>query len=79
MRSSLLTLIRNLHDRKGRRREAMALAEGVRLVEEAVAAGIPIRGVALDADAPTDRRRNALVALLEARSVPMESVPAKAF
>jgi TrmH family RNA methyltransferase len=79
MRSSLLTLIRNLHDRKGRRREAMALAEGVRLVEEAVAAGIPIRGVVLDADAPTDRRRKALVALLEARGVPMESVPAKAF
>lgn len=79
MSSSFVTLIRNLHDRKGRRREARALAEGVRIVEEAVAAGVPIHGVLLDADAASDTRRDALVAQLAAANVTIERVPARDF
>ena len=39
MSSSLQTLIRDLHRRRGRERRGLALAEGVRLVEEALATG----------------------------------------
>ena len=37
MSGSLQTLIRDLHRRRGRERRGLALAEGVRLVEEALA------------------------------------------
>ena len=49
MSSSLQTLIRDLHRRRGRERRGLALAEGVRLVEEALAGGIAIRGAAVSA------------------------------
>jgi predicted dehydrogenase len=44
---ALLTTIRDLARRRGRERRGLALAEGVRLVEEALAAGIPVRGAAV--------------------------------
>lgn len=40
---SLQALIRQLHQRRGREKNARTLAEGVRLVEEAVAAGVVIQ------------------------------------
>jgi TrmH family RNA methyltransferase len=46
MSSSLQTLIRDLHRRRGRERRGLALAEGVRLVEEALASGVSLRGAA---------------------------------
>jgi RNA methyltransferase, TrmH family len=42
---ALLTTIRDLHRRKGRERRGLALAEGVRLVEEMLAAGVTCKGV----------------------------------
>lgn len=42
---SLLSTIRDLHRRKARERRGLALAEGVRLVEEMVAAEVDCRGV----------------------------------
>ena len=47
MSGSLLTTIRDLARRRGRERRGLALAEGVRLVEEALAAGMPVRGAAV--------------------------------
>ncbi|HEY8256542.1 MAG TPA: RNA methyltransferase [Gemmatimonadales bacterium] len=47
MARSLLTTIRDLHRRRGRERRGLALAEGVRLVEEALAARVPVRGAAV--------------------------------
>ena len=44
MSSSLQTLIRDLHRRRGRERRGLALAEGVRLVEEALATAITFAG-----------------------------------
>jgi RNA methyltransferase, TrmH family len=44
---ALLSTIRDLHRRKGRERRGLALAEGVRLVEEMVAVGAPCKGIAI--------------------------------
>lgn len=44
---TLLTTIRDLARRRGRERRGLALAEGIRLVEEALAAGTPVRGAVI--------------------------------
>jgi RNA methyltransferase, TrmH family len=45
MSRSLFTLVRDLKRPRGRERRALALAEGVRLLEEALAAGVSIKHV----------------------------------
>jgi TrmH family RNA methyltransferase len=74
MNSSLQTLIRDLHRRRGRERRGLALAEGVRLVEEALAAGISIRGAAVSPALETTTRGKALKAALSERSIRLEEV-----
>src|SRR5687768_9468861 len=67
--SKLLTLIRDLSRRKAREKRGLVLAEGVRLVEEALAAGVAFTGVAVaPALEGTDRGR-ALKAQLVTRGV----------
>jgi TrmH family RNA methyltransferase len=44
---ALLSTIRDLHRRKGRERRGLTLAEGIRLVEEMLAAGATCKGVAI--------------------------------
>ncbi len=46
---ALLTTIRDLHRRKGRDRRGLALAEGVRLVEEMLAADAACKGAVIGA------------------------------
>jgi len=43
---SLISTIRDLHRRRARERRALTLAEGVRLLEEALAAGVTVEGAA---------------------------------
>jgi TrmH family RNA methyltransferase len=74
MSSSLQTLIRDLHRRRGRERRGLALAEGVRLVEEALIASLTIRGAALSPAVESTTRGKALKAALAERSVPLEEV-----
>lgn len=74
MSSSLQTLIRDLHRRRGRERRGLALAEGVRLVEEAIAAAIPIRGVAASPALEATTRGKALKAALSDRGVRIDEV-----
>jgi TrmH family RNA methyltransferase len=74
MTSSLQTLIRDLHLRRGRERRALALAEGVRLVEEALAAGIPVRGAAVSPTLEGTTRGSALKARLADAAVRLEEV-----
>jgi TrmH family RNA methyltransferase len=74
MSSSLQTLIRDLHRRRGRERRGLALAEGVRLVEEALAAGISIRGAAVSPGLESTTRGKALKAALAERSIRLEEV-----
>jgi RNA methyltransferase, TrmH family len=74
MSSSLQTLIRDLHRRRGRERRGLALAEGVRLVEEALAGGIVIKGAAVSATLESTPRGNTLKAALADRGVRVEDV-----
>jgi TrmH family RNA methyltransferase len=74
MSSSLQTLIRDLHRRRGRERRGLALAEGVRLVEEALAAGISVRGAAVSPALESTTRGKALKAALAERSIRLEEV-----
>jgi TrmH family RNA methyltransferase len=71
---SLATTIRDLHRRKGRERRGLALAEGVRLVEEMLAAGVPCKGVAAAPALAATPRGAALLAALERAQVPVEQV-----
>jgi hypothetical protein len=41
--SAIFTMIRSLHERRGREWRGLTLAEGIRLVEEASAANLPVR------------------------------------
>ncbi|HYF39506.1 MAG TPA: RNA methyltransferase [Gemmatimonadales bacterium] len=74
MSSSLQTLIRDLHRRRGRERRGLALAEGVRLVEEALAGGIAIRGAAVSPALESTTRGKTLKASLAERSIRTEDV-----
>lgn len=71
----LPTLIRDLHRRKARERRGLALAEGVRLVEEMLAAGVACKGAAVAPALDATPRGAALHAALRERGVAVESVP----
>jgi len=72
---ALLTTIRDLARRRGRERRELALAEGVRLVEEALAAAIPLRGVAVSSALEGTTRGKALKLALAGRGIRMVEVP----
>lgn len=63
----LETMVRDLHRRRGRERRGLALAEGVRLVEEVVAARLECRGVLASPSLEGTERGRALKAALAAR------------
>ena len=65
MAGKLETLIRDLRLRRGRERRGLALAEGVRLVEEAVAAEVPSGGAAVPPHLAARARGRAPTAALE--------------
>ncbi len=69
MGGSLQTLIRDLRLRRGRERRGLALAEGVRLVEEAVSTGIGLRGAAIAPALEGTARGRTLKATLERAGV----------
>jgi RNA methyltransferase, TrmH family len=77
MAGSLQTLIRDLGRRRGRERRSLALAEGVRLVEEALAAGVPFHGAAVSPALEATTRGTALKSTLAARRVRLEEVTDK--
>jgi TrmH family RNA methyltransferase len=71
---ALLTTIRDLARRRGRERRGLALAEGVRLVEEALAADVPVRGAAVSPALEGTTRGSALKIALAGRGVPLVEV-----
>jgi len=70
----LLTTIRDLGRRRGRERRGLALAEGVRLLEEALAAGVPVRGAAVSPALEGTPRGSALKIALADRGVRLVDV-----
>ncbi|HET8835737.1 MAG TPA: RNA methyltransferase [Gemmatimonadales bacterium] len=72
---ALLTTIRDLARRRGRERRGLALAEGVRLVEEALAAGVPVRGAAVSPALEGTPRGSALKSALAGSGVTLLEVP----
>jgi RNA methyltransferase, TrmH family len=74
MSSSFQTLVRDLHRRRGRERRGLALAEGIRLVEEALATGINIRGAAVSPALEATIRGKSLKAALLERGIRVEEV-----
>lgn len=76
MGSRLASLARNLQQRKGRSRRGLTLADGVRLVEEAVVSGVAIRGVLVDESLESTLRGRELLRQLTARAIPIDQIPA---
>jgi RNA methyltransferase, TrmH family len=74
MSSSLQTLIRDLHRRRGRERRGLALAEGIRLVEEALASAVTLRGAAVSPALESTTRGKTLKATLLTRGVQIEDL-----
>jgi len=77
--SNLQSTIRDLQRRKARGRRGLALIEGVRLVEEALAAGVPFKGALVAPDLARTARGTALVAELQSHAVAVEQVAARVF
>ncbi len=77
--SNLQSTIRDLQRRKARGRRGLALIEGVRLVEEALAAGIGFQGALVAPELTRTARGTALVAELERHAVPVQEIGARAF
>src|SRR5256886_12675427 len=77
--SNLQSTIRDLQRRKARGRRGLALIEGVRLVEEALAARVPFKGALVGPDLARTARGTALVAELQGHAVEVEEVGARVF
>jgi TrmH family RNA methyltransferase len=71
---SLISTIRDLHRRRGRERRELTLAEGVRLLEEALASGVKVRGAATSPTLEGTPRGMALKERLERAGVTLEDV-----
>lgn len=71
--------MRDLHRRRGRERRGLALLEGVRLVEEALAAGAVLRGAVTAPSLEATPRGQALKAVLAARVPRLEALAEREF
>lgn len=79
MDSKLITLVRNLQQRKGRKRSSLAVAEGVRLVEEALRAEIVCKGAVVCPTLSKTGRGAELLAEIAAHAIPIEEVDERTF
>lgn len=78
MNNSLTTTVRDLRLRRGRERRGLALAEGVRLVEEALAAGLEIRGAIVGPALEATARGKSLKAALATAGVSLQDAASDA-
>ncbi len=77
--SNLQSTVRDLQRRKARGRRGLAVVEGVRLVEEALAAGLEFKGALVSPDLARTTRGQALTADLTSHAVTVEEVGMRAF
>ncbi len=71
---ALLRTVRDLHRRKGRERRGLALAEGVRVVEEMLASAVPCKGALVSPTLGASDRGAELLRALGAAGIPIEEV-----
>jgi len=76
---NLQSAVRDLQRRKARGRRRLALIEGIRLVEEALGAGLPFRGALISPELDRTARGASLRADLARRAVPIEETAARTF
>ncbi len=74
MSSNLLSVVRDLQRRRARKRRGLAVAEGVRLVEEALAAGLAFRGALAAHTVLTTPRGAALLKDLADHAVTVDDI-----
>ena len=74
MAQKLVTLIRNLQRRNARRRQPLAVVEGVRLVEESLGVGLTFEGAAIGPALDRTERGAKLLASLQDVGVTLEPV-----
>ena len=79
MGSNLQTAVRDLQRRKARGRRGLAVVEGVRLVEEALAAGLEFKGALVAPELARTTRGSALAAELASHAVTIEEVGSRTF
>lgn len=77
--SKLLTTIRDLQRRKAREKRGLVVAEGIRLVEEGIAAGVAFTGAVIGPALEGTERGRALKAALAGRGVTLEETDEKVF
>src|SRR2546427_9864113 len=75
--SNLQSTIRDLQRRKARGRRGLALVEGIRLVEEALAAGLTFRGAVTAPERARTTRGTAVVAELARHAIAVERAGAR--
>lgn len=76
---NLQTIVRDLHRRRAGARRGLAVLEGIRLVEEALRAGICFRGAIVSSELDRTARGSVLADALRARAVPVERLDDVAF
>src|SRR5258707_3903791 len=79
IRSNLQSTVRDLQRRKARGRRGLAVVEGVRLVEEALAAGLEFKGALVAPELARTTRGQALAAELTSHGVAVEEIGSRAF
>jgi len=77
--TSLQTMVRDLHRRRGRERRGLVLLEGVRLVEEALSAGVGLRGAVVSPALEATPRGAALKAALQPAVARIEELGEREF
>jgi RNA methyltransferase, TrmH family len=76
---NLVSTVRDLQRRKARGRRGLAVVEGVRLVEEALGAGLEFKGALVAPELARTARGQALAAELASRAVKVEEVGSRVF
>lgn len=79
IRSNLQSTVRDLQRRKARGRRGLAVIEGVRLVEEALSAGLEFKGALVAPELARTTRGQSLATELASHAVPVEEVGSRAF
>jgi TrmH family RNA methyltransferase len=77
--SNLQSTVRDLQRRKARGRRGLAVIEGVRLVEEALAAGLEFKGALVSPELARTTRGQTLVSDLGSHAVAVEEVGVRTF